>query len=215
MNRFLVPKIPKILLAVSIPLGMIFFLAILLIETRLFTISHDFTGVYGGILMVAIFTGDHMLWAISVPAIDRRKEIRFLSTLPVPRKIIARENITLFFYVHACFYVIPLALVIGLLLFQPATGLHLLCYFVECICFAAVTLLTHVICCRLKNVLVRAACSLLPFFFVIMPLYIFMWRAADTVTVIRGLIVSSLILAGISLLLQRYNENKFMSQDLL
>jgi hypothetical protein len=218
MNRFLIPNISRIVLAVSMPLGMIFFLVILLVDSRLFTISHDFASIGGVLLILPIFSGDYILWAAIIPSMNRREEIRFLSTLPVSRKRIARDNIKLFFYVHACFYFIPLILVIGLLLFLPASGMHLLRYFVECLCFATVTLLTHLISCKLKNELVRAAFSFLPFLLVIMPLWFFLaflWLNADAVTVILVLIVSSLILTGISLLVQRRNEYKFMVQDLL
>jgi len=203
-----------------IPSGVFYFLIFLLVlpdkvqETHLLKISYDAAGIFWAFIL-SLFLVGHYFWVLIATGSNAREEISFLSTLPVSRKRIARNGIKLFFNIHSYFF--SLILVIGLLLFLPGflTGMQLLCIIVACLWFAICTMFTHQICCALKNGFIRIVIFLLSNILVFIPFGIFQVKADNAVTALQVLIVCSLILTGVSLLIQRYNENKFMEQDLL
>lgn len=220
MNRFLFPNISRKLLKGYVPLSVFYFLSFLLFlpnkaeETHLHMISYDVAGVFWAFIL-SLFLGGHYFWVLFASGSKAMEELKYLSTLPVSKKRIARNDIKLFFYVHSCF--ISLILVIGLLLLLLGllTGIQLLCITVVSLWLTICTMLSHLICCALKNKFIHLIIFLISCILVFIPLVVFQAKTVDAVTVTKVLFVGSLILTGISLLVQRHNENKFMDQDLL
>lgn len=220
MNRFLIPKIYRQLLKGYMPFGVFYFLIFLILlpdkaqETHLLKISYDTAGIFWA-LILSLFLGGHYFWVLYFPGSKSQEEIGFLSTLPVLRKRIARNDIKIFVYINTCF--ISLFLVIGLLLFISGflTGMELLGITVACPWLAICTLFSHLISCALKNGFIRLIIFLLSYMLIFIPLVVFQVKDINAVTALQVLIVCSLILTGVSLLIHRYNENKFMEQDLL
>lgn len=217
MNRFLIPKISRQLLMIILPLGVSYFLIFQIIANILPPISYDAQVILLA-LIVPLFLGSHFFWVLFFPGNKSLEQIIFLSTLPVSRKRISRNDIKIYLYIHAC--VISIILVIGLLFFLPGllTGMELLRIIVISLWFTMCTLLSYLISCSLKNSYIRFVFLVLTATLVFMPLGVLiglsLGKSDNEVTVLLGMIVFSLILAGISLLVQRYNENKFMDKDL-
>ena len=220
MDRFLIPKITRQLPKGYMPMGVLCFLICLLVlpdkaqETHLLKISYDAAGIFWA-LILSLFLGGHYFWVLYFPGSKAREEISFLSTLPVSRKRIARNDIKIFIYIHSCF--ISFILIIGLLFFLLGflTGMQLLFIIVACLWYAICTMFAHLICCAQKNGFIRLIIFLLSYILVFIPPGVFQAKAVNIVTVSLVLFVCSLILMGVSLLIQRYNEKKIMEQDLV
>ncbi len=220
MNRFLIPKISRQVLKGYMPLGILYFLIFMFIahdrvqDTHFLVMSYDAAGIFWA-LVLALFLAGHFFWVLFFPGSKSREEIRFLSTLPVSRKRIVRNDITIFIYVNA--RLISLTLVVGFLLLLQGllTGLQLLGIIIACLWFATGTLFVYLISRTLTNGFFRIAVFLLSIFLCFTPVMWFLTMPGNAASALKVLIVCSIILTGISLLIQRYNENKFLNQDLL
>lgn len=222
MSRFLIPKISRQLLKVVIPLGMFYFLSFLALTHFLPMppVSYNAEAVLLALIIPFLLAG-HTFWVVFFPGSNSQERIKFLSTLPVSRKRISRNNIKLFFYING--YVISFILVIGLLLFLPGllTGMQLLRIIVISFWLITCMLFAFLVSCTLKDLNMRVAVYFLTFTVEIAPLvFLFirtMYRPDHAFTVLMGeiVIICSLILTGLSLLVQRYNEIKLMNKDLL
>ena len=220
MDRFLIPKISRQVLKGYMPLGILYFLIFMFIahdrvqDNHLLVMSYDAAGIFWA-LVLALFLAGHFFWVLFFPGSKSREEIRFLSTLPVSRKRIVRNDITIFIYVNSC--LITLTLVVGLLLLLQGllTGLQLLGIIIACLWFAAGTLFVYLISRTLTNGFFRTAVFLLSIFLCFTPVMWFLTMPGNAAGTLKVLIACSTILTGISLFVQRHTENKFINQDLL
>ena len=218
MNRFLMPKLSRQFLKVCIPSGVSCFLSFKLLDPLLPPISYNAHTILL-VLIIPLLMGDLFFWVIYFPCNKSREQIIFLSTLPVLRKNILRDDIKLFFYVHACF--ISLILITGLLLYLPGllTGMQLFRIIVISLWITICTLFALLMNSVLKKGILGFLVYTLTIILVILPLGFLMGVSMTNpdliVKVLLGIIACSMILTVISLLLQRYNENRFMNKDLL